>query len=200
MQDETTGDGQPFPVLGSSIIWRRLDKPGHEMARLIEAPSGPSLEGTAIFVEDHQPCYLEYRIACDASWRTIAARVAGRLGDRAVAIDIRADRDRRWNVNQLECAQVHGCDDIDLSFSPATNLLPIRRVLLDVGQRASVRAAWLRFPACVLEPLEQTYERTADSMYRYTAGGSAFVAVLEVNEIGFVTHYPGLWREEKESR
>lgn len=194
------GDSQPLPILRASIIWRRLDRPGHEFASLIETPGGASLEGTAIFVEYQKPCCLEYRIACDASWRTMAARVTGRLGGRALAIDIRADRDRRWIVNQLECPQVHGCDDIDLSFSPATNLLPIRRLLLGVGQRASVRAAWLRLPECALEPLDQAYERVGDSMYRYESGGGAFVALLEVNEIGFVTRYPDLWHEEEKGR
>lgn len=37
------------------------------------------------------------------------------------------------------------CVDIDLNFSPSTNLLPIRRFDLSVGASAIVRAAWLRF-------------------------------------------------------
>ena len=41
---------------------------------------------------------------------------------------------------------VDGCRDIDLNFSPSTNVLPIRRLSLDVGDQAAVRAAWLRFP------------------------------------------------------
>jgi uncharacterized protein len=187
----------PLSIIGTSIMWRRLDQPGHEIARLTEAPGGPSLEGTAIFVEDHQPCRLDYRIACDAAWRTTSARVIGRLGDRAIALDIKVDGDRRWFFNQAECPKVRACDDIDLSFSPATNLLPIRRLLLGIGRGVSVRAAWLRFPACVLEPFEQTYERTADLAYRYESGGGAFVAVLEVNRAGFVTRYADLWHEEE---
>jgi hypothetical protein len=39
-----------------------------------------------------------------------------------------------------------GCVNIDLNFSPSTNLLPIRRLDLSVGASAIVRAAWLRFP------------------------------------------------------
>jgi hypothetical protein len=65
-----------------------------------------------------------------------------------------------------------------------------------VGARADVRAAWLRFPELVLEPLDQRYERLAGSQYRYESSGGAFVAILETNAAGAVTRYPGLWQLE----
>jgi hypothetical protein len=39
------------------------------------------------------------------------------------------------------------------AFSPSTNLLPIRRLNLGVGQAAKVQAAWLRFLGFTLESL-----------------------------------------------
>jgi len=65
-----------------------------------------------------------------------------------------------------------------------------------VGARLSVRAAWLRFPELTLEPLDQIYERVSESQYRYESGGGSFVAMLEMNAAGLVTHYPGLWQVE----
>ena len=84
-------------------------------------------------------------------------------GHHAHEIVIGADATRSWTFNGRPCAGVQGCEDIDLSFSPATNLLPIRRARLAVGARVSVRAAWLRFPAVALEMLDQTYERVSES-------------------------------------
>jgi hypothetical protein len=176
-------------VRGASIRWRRVDRAGHDTARLTESVA-PVVDGTAVFVEQGRGCRLDYRVACDAAWRTVSANVTGRFGDRAVAIDVMVDAGRRWLLNGVECADVQGCDDVDLSFSPVTNLLPIRRLNLAIGERAAVRAAWLSFPACTLEPLDQVYER------RYESNGGAFVAMLQVNALGFVTNYPGLWREE----
>ena len=165
----------------NTILWRRLDRAGHEAGRLVESVDAAR---------------LDYRIACDLGWRTVSAKVSGWLGGRALAIDIATDIERRWLLDGVECAAVQGCDDIDLSFSPITNLLPIRRLRLSLGERFSVRAAWFDFPACRLAPLEQVYERIGDSTYRYESGGGAFVATLETNAAGFVTSYPGLWREE----
>jgi hypothetical protein len=154
------------------------------------------IEGTAVFSESGRPCRLDYRVACDAAWRTVSGRVTGWLDVTPVAVAIDADATRRWTFNGQSCPALQGCDDLDLSFSPATNLLPIRRAGLPVGTRVSVRAAWLRFPELTLEVLDQTYERVSESRYRYESRGGSFVAMLETNAVGFVTSYPGLWQVE----
>jgi hypothetical protein len=95
-------------------------------------------------------------------------------------------------MNGTECAAVAGCVDVDLNFSPSTNTLPIRRLQLAVGQTAGVRAAWLRFPSFELEPLEQTYARIAQEVYRYESSGGSFVADVTVDAQGLVIDY-GEW-------
>ena len=90
---------------------------------------------------------------------------------------------------------MEGCVDVDLNFSPSTNLLPIRRLGLAVGEEADVRAAWLRFPSFSLELLDQRYRRTGDLAYHYESGGGSFRADLRVDAVGFVTDY-AVWRAE----
>lgn len=176
-----------------TIFWRRVDGPGHEAGRLLSHGSGWRLAGTAVFSHDGDGCSLEYLIECDAAWRTAAARVSGWVGSRPVDLRVVADPALRWRLNSAECHVVEGCRDIDLSFSPSTNLLPIRRLNLRPGEAAEIRAAWLRFPEFVLEPLDQVYSRIDLTTYRYESGRGAFQALLRTNAIGFVTSYPGLW-------
>lgn len=178
------------------ILWRRLDRPGHETARLVHAGDGWRLAGAAVFVHEGRPCRLDYLVVCDAAWRTVATRVTGWIGERTVAIDVAADTAGRWRLDGRDCPAVAGCLDVDLNFSPSTNLLPIRRLGLGPGQSAGVRAAWLRFPSFALEPLEQTYRRLDTETYRYESAGGCFVADLRVDSAGFVTHYPGVWEVE----
>ena len=77
-----------------------------------------------------------------------------------------------------------------------TNTLPIRRLDLKVGEAAPVRAAWLRFPSFALEPLEQSYERLDNNMYRYESAGGRFVARVGVDDSGLVTDYGDIWSRE----
>lgn len=180
-------------MTNQSILWRRLDRPGHESARLSLQEDSWRLAGTAVFVHDRQPCRLDYLIVCDATWQTQAGRVTGWVGDETIEIELAVDADGRWGLNSMECPEVAGCLDLDLNFSPATNLLPVRRLGLAVGQAAAVKAAWLRFPSFKLEPLDQTYRRIAEAAYRYESAGGAFVRDLPVNAAGFVTDYPDFW-------
>jgi hypothetical protein len=178
----------------ASILWQRLDQSGHDAARLEEHGGGYQVAGTAVFNEGDHPCRLDYRVSCDARWRTRSAAVSGWMGTTPIDWAIAADDARAWTLNGLACPAVDGCEDVDLSFTPATNLLPIRRLALPVGSRANVRAAWLRFPEGVLDPLEQTYVRVADRQYAYESSGGSFRTLLDTNEAGFVTDYHGLWR------
>ena len=173
-----------------AILWRRLDRSGHEAGRLSSQESSWRLTGTSVFAHEQRPCRLDYLVVCDAGWRTVMATVAGWIGDETVEIEILVDSARRWRLNGTECPAVAGCLDVDLNWSPSTNLLPIRRLGLAPGQEAGVRAAWLRFPNLILAPLEQRYRRLDAATYRYESGGGAFVADLEVDAAGFVTHYP----------
>jgi hypothetical protein len=160
-----------------------------------EREAGWELSGTAVFVYERRGCRLDYVIACDVAWRTVTAQVNGWVGDDAVDVAISVDTEGRWWMNEHSVPEVAGAIDVDLNFSPSTNLLPIRRLKLDVGRSAPVRAAWLRFPSFALEPFEQTYTRLGPTAYRYESAGG-FTADLEVDETGFVTHYGDVWTTE----
>ena len=163
----------------TSILWRRLDTPGHEFARI----AGRTLSGTALFLHDGAPVRLAYEITCDRAWNTRRCRVRGFVGPKRIGIDFTAP----WE----------GCIDVDLNFSPATNTLPIRRLDLAIGASADVRAAWLRFPSFHLEVLEQRYTRLTEKTFRYESAGGSFVREIEVNDIGLITRYPGFFEEER---
>jgi len=183
----------------TGMLWKRLDLPGHESARLSLQDTSPHLVGTAVFAYEGRPCLLDYEITCDEVWRTLAGRVRGWVGETSIATSFARDSAGHWLLDGKECPQVDGCTDIDLNFSPATNLLPIRRLGLAIGQAADVRAAWLRFPTFQLEPLPQIYRRLSETIYRYESAGGAFVADLTVDAAGFVTRYPNLWEAEAAS-
>ena len=180
-----------------SILWRRLDRLGHEFARVYSQDTSWILAGTAVLVHEHRACRLDYSIGCDSAWQTAACRVTGWLGNQSIDVDISVDPNGHWLLNGTECPAVAGCIDVDLNFSPSTNLLPIRRLDLEIGAEAEVQAAWLRFPSFQLERLDQRYRRLSLETYRYESAGGSFVTELQVNSAGLVTLYPNLCEAEE---
>lgn len=190
----------PRPRAGTlksaTILWRRLDLPGHEAAELRQIAKGWQLSGVAIVADAGRPCRLEYVITCDAKWHTRRCLMRGFVGSEEVALDLVRAAKGEWTANGAPAPHLNSCDDVDLEFSPVTNLLPIRRLQLDVGAAAPVRTAWVRFPEVTVEVLEQVYTRVAPDRYLYESAGGTFRRELTVDAVGLVLDYPDLWIAE----
>jgi hypothetical protein len=183
----------------ATILWRRLDLPGHDSAALVRTPDGWHLSGVAVLAESDRPCRIEYEIDCDSRWLTRRCTLAGYIGATIVSLDLARTSAGEWTVDGAPAANLRGCDDIDLGFTPATNLLPIRRLELPTGGKAAVRAAWVRFPELTIEVLDQVYTRLAEDRYLYESAGGSFRRKLSVDDIGFVVDYPDFWRAQANS-
>lgn len=188
---------KPFPS-ESQMRWRRLDVPGHEEARIEQIASGWRLTGQLEADEASVRARLSYEIECERDWRTRQAIITGSASGAPTRFEFDADGKGHWRLNGAPLPLVEGALDIDLGFTPATNLLPIRRLDLAVGESADVRTAWLRFPELRVEVLEQSYRREAERVFHYDAlvDGERFQARLDTDEFGRVLLYEGLWEAE----
>lgn len=175
------------------MLWRRLDVPGHDACRLVPGDDAWQLEGTAVFRHEGVPAGLAYRVDCDGKWRTREGFVRGWVGARAIDLHIERTPGGVWTLNGQLVPDVEGCIDLDLGFTPATNLLQLRRAALPIGHSADIPVAWLDAPGGTLELLQQRYERRTARGYWYEAPRFGYSALLAVNAAGFVNNYPRLW-------
>ena len=178
--------------------WRRLDVPGREEARIEQTPGGWRLTGDLEADEAGVHMQLTYVIDCERDWRTRLANVTGAASGSPIRFEFSADGGGHWRLDGDPIPLVRGALDIDLGFTPATNLLPIRRLNLAVGGRADIRTVWMRVPELRVDALEQSYWREADRVFRYAAlvDGKPFQARLDTDAFGRVLLYEGLWEAE----
>ena len=186
--------------LEQSLIWAANDGTSLEHAELWRAAAneGWQLRGTLVLLLPEGPTNLSYEIEADMNWRTRAVRIDQRgAGQEPARLLIRVDEQRRWwieddlTLNLREVADFRGLDDVDLSVTPATNTLPIRRLNLAIGEATGVVAAWIRVPSLAPERLPQRYTRTGNLSYRYES--FTFAADLTLDVHGVVTTYGDLW-------
>ena len=124
-----------------------------------------------------------------------ARRCKGSLGQRRFDHEILRG-DEGWRLNG---SSVHGLEelvDLDYGFTPATNILHLRRSNFALGERISFPVAWFDLDSASLTELPQIYERRADGTYWYVAPTAAYEGLLEIAPTGFIRIYPGLWRLE----
>jgi len=170
--------------------WQRLDGPGQDSCRLIAEPAGWMLCGHARFAHNSSEAALDYVVRCDGAWQTTSADVSGLLDAAEVGWKI-ARTGNGWSLNGT-AAGLADCVDIDLGFTPATNLLPVRRFRLLEGGSAELSAAWfLPGDGGGLTRLNQSYHSEAGRVVTYRS--DQFEARLDLHDSGFATRYGDLW-------
>ncbi len=215
----TDADSHPVrvgPVAGlatTALFWRRLDTAGCEQA-LCTDRSGLRAKGTMLAATP-VPFACRYELYTDDTWTTARCEVTveGAGFQRAVRLERAAGR---WRVTATEqgnldatlraagqdAAEQPGCEepdalhaalDVDLSYSPMTNTLPIRRLgLLDgtAGVSHTIDVAWILLPGLEVLHSSQTYTVLEGRRVRFTSGD--FAAELELDDHGYVRRYPEL--------
>jgi hypothetical protein len=139
---------------------------------------------------------LWYRIECDSFWRLQSVE----LGEEGAAaqISLRAAGESWTAGDGRRLPGLDGCIDVDISLTPFTNTLPIRRLnlkpantqMLEVayidGEEMKVRSAWQRY-TCLRASAR-------GGLYRYESMASGFTRDLEVDADRLVLDYPEIWR------
>lgn len=173
------------------VLWVSEELGSAEHFTLVRDASAGALGGTVVLPIDGVPAHLRYAVRVDEHWRTQRVEV-DIVGDSRRRLEIEVS-DERWIVDGDRRADLDGCVDVDLGWTPATNLLPIRRLAPAVGESVSLEVAWLRFPELDIVANRQSYTRLDTESWRYESG--PFDATLTTAQHGVVTRYGhDLWR------
>jgi hypothetical protein len=180
------------------VMWAPWEGPGLEHLRLVTSGSGVVANGLVIGLEAGRPFRIGYEVRCDGRWRVREVRVAAPDSERPV-IKLLTDGEGHWKRGGGEpVPELDGCIDVDISATPFTNTLPIRRLGLEPGESEELMVTYVRVPELLVGPERQRYgclEAQADGgLYRFEALTSGFTAELPVDAEGLVIDYPGLFR------
>jgi hypothetical protein len=175
--------------------WRWIWQPdlgeGAELFAFRTVPGGCEARGDVVATVDGASLNARYTVEADAEWRT--RRVLVELNDGA-RIEIQSDGAGHWRrADGAPLPELDGCIDPDISMTPFTNTLPIRRLGLGVGDAAEIGVAYILVPDLTLRAAPQRYTRLGERLWRFESLDADFAADIAVDEHGFVVDYPGLF-------
>jgi len=181
-----------------NVMWSPWDEAGLEHVRLVQSDQGVLADGMVIRVKDDHPFRVRYQIHCDPAWNVRQVEIS--LWDSSSAdIRLHADGQGHWKLDTGGPLQLlDGCMDVDISITPFTNTLPIRRLGLKQGQASEILVAYIAVPELDVKPARQRYACLQASpeggLYRYKGLSTGFTANLPVDGDGLVLDYPKLCR------
>ena len=166
--------------------------------RLVTSDGGVVANGLVIGLEAGRPFRIGYEIRCDGHWRVQEVRAAAPDSERPV-LELLTDGEGHWKRRGGEpVPELDGCIDVDISATPFTNTVPIRRLGLQAGESEELAVTYVRVPEVLVGAERQRYgcleARTDSGLYRFEALPSGFTAELPVDGDGLVIDYPGLFR------
>jgi len=176
------------------VRWAPVGSVGAEHLSIRNTAEGTAADGMVVGARYGAPYGLHYRVICDAFWRV--REVVLHLVGEDRRMHLCADGEGSWldgDGHPVEALQ--GCVDIDISATPFTNTLPIRRLGLAQGEAHEIRVAYVAVPALVPEPVLQRYTcLEAGRLYRYEGLFRGYVGELQVDADGLVLDYPDTFR------
>lgn len=188
--------------IGNTIVarWQDWAGEGLEHAFLLDAGGGPLVESVVIGEADGEPFAARYNIVCDEKWRTRSIGLS-LIGANREGVSLASDGNGNWRELEAEVGELQprpalsGAVDVDITCTPFTNTLPIRRLGLEAGQSADILVAYIDVPSLAVTADPQRYTCLEPMRrYRFEALDSDFFREIEVDEDGLVVLYPGLFR------
>ena len=178
--------------MNTTILWHDRNTLGAERCILSSLEGGFRLAGTALCPTDGVPLQVAYTVDVDADWHTRQVVVHVDMPHHVADLTLSTDGAGTWWSQDQALPGVAGCLDVDLSITPATNTLPIRRLRQQPGEGVDIGVAWVAFPSLTIVRSEQRYECLAVGQYRFRSG--TYTADLVVDAEGLVHDYEGAWR------
>jgi len=196
------------------IVARWTDWSGAGLEHLVLELGDDAIAADGVVLSGGEQLFAaRYRVICDAGRRVRRAEVE-LIGDER-RLQLSSDAQGSWRDGVGKpLPQLDGAIDVDLSISPFTNTLPIRRLDLESGQSADIVVAYIQIPEMTVTSDPQRYtclerlggraplqgssyspsEAMARARYRYESLDSDFVREIETDQDGLVLTYPGLFR------
>ncbi|OUQ87334.1 hypothetical protein B5G50_17350 [Brevibacillus brevis] len=186
-------------MLPMDVIWRPATGVGYEHLRIREGANRVHINSLVVGkLDDATLTRIQYEIVLDSNWvtRKVSMGIMGEEG----ALHLSSDGKGNWtNETGEPISELFGCIDIDISCTPFTNTLPIRRLSYTQLEPQYIQVAYFSAHELTYRQVQQQYtllESKGDSsVYRYLAG--TFMENITVDSNGLVLIYPELFLREQ---
>jgi hypothetical protein len=179
-------------------VWERLDGPGLEAADVRIGSESIEWQGTVVLMMDRQTACLRYALTCSPAWEFMRGDIEIVNAGEKRRLHIERTTGQ-WFCNGTLRPDLVACRDVDIMGTPATNSLPIRRLVWAPNEPHALQTAFVRLPSLDVRPEYQRYTRLTDTIdevtpFLYENVRSGFRAELAIDSDGLVVSYPAHWR------
>lgn len=188
--------GQHGPWRYHEVMWAPWQGAGIEHLKITGDDRGLMADGLVVGIDEGGNSYrFRYLAELGPTWGLSRVQFEDRRGSSPRGWGLSVDPDGTWRNDQGQALPpFEGCLEVDISLTPFTNTLAIRRLGLAIGESADLDVLYVKAPELEMRRVEQRYTRLGDRTYRYEGLFRDFEAELEVDDLCLVLDYPETFR------
>ena len=172
-----------------TIVWQALSWPS-TVVHTHTIDDGIHGHGLAVGKTDGDiPFAMEYDVALTADWNIKEMSIKSLLDERAIRL---VHKDGQWyNGAGQHLAEFDGVELVDISISPFTNTLPIKRLQFEGERPQKVDIIYFDENKFSIYRLQQIYSKVGEWTYRYQ---DIILPDFVVDNEGLVVEFPKIFK------
>lgn len=181
-----------------TVMWMQWNNLGMEQLHLENHAVGINTDSVVLGIRDGNPFRAHYHIEVNQNWRVQQLQVQ-LLHSAGQTLSLQSNGEGHWWRDGGEALPaLTGCVDVDLSATPFTNTLAIRRLALQPGEVQEISVVYVSVPDLEVRAVPQRYTclelNSQGGIYRYEGLYRNFTVELLVDRDGLVIEYPQMFR------
>lgn len=176
-----------------TIVWQALSWPS-TVVHTHTVNEGIFDHGIAVGKTDRGvPFAMEYDVVLTKDWDVKEVSIKSLLDERIIKIVHKGDQ--WYDCESKHLAKFEGVELVDISISPFTNTLPIKRLQFEGKKPQKVDIIYFDENRFSLSRLQQIYSKIDEQTYRYEdIILPDFVSDITVDDEGLVTDFPKMFK------
>jgi hypothetical protein len=146
----------------TNLLWTGRKYYSLENCLVETRPTGSEITSTIIGHYEEKIYKVDYRIKTNNSWETMFLEISCQHDNKIQLIKFDGDGKGNWLYNGKKADQFKGCLDVDISLTPFTNTLPIRRLRLSRDQYQEIQVIYCDVLEQQIIPVPQRYTCLSD--------------------------------------
>lgn len=184
--------------MNRTVMWMQWNNLGMEQLHISNNDASITADGVVVSIRDGKPFKIRYQIYTNQDWQVQQLKTE-LLDVNGKTLAIHSDgKGQWWQDEDIPIPNLQGCIDVDLSATPFTNTLAIRRLALQPGDSCQLAVVYVSVPEMTIQAVPQRYTcleiNSQGGIYKYEALSRNLSVDLLVDRDGLVIEYPKAFR------
>ena len=177
----------------TNIIWNGREYNSIENCVVTQTQNGTKVDSVIIGVYLSIPYCIAYRLKVNAHWETTLVELKTQLFSKRRTLRYESDGSGHWIGKGKTTNMLIGCKDVDISLTPFTNTLSVKRLQLQISESQEIAVLYFDLLGQNVKTVRQKYSRISLDEYKFENVPNDFEAIIKLDKDGFVVDYPGLF-------